>query len=361
MQNLSKMELEKRIDEIANFDIDEFNVFGSSYVVNQNGKTILKKHYGVTSENGYPVSDKTLFRLASMSKPITALATLLLVDKNLISLEDKLNSYIPQFKDSRVKIKHLLSHTSGIDDTNDVNLMTAEDKASVNNTINFFADKKLAFSPGKKDLYSAFAAFDYLVAVIEKVTKEDYFYYLSKHILQPLNMRNTGFIPTKEQWNDFIQVNGKSENGCKKCDMNDGCIFNDFPCNHYLGGAGMFGCLSDYLSFAELLLNDGVTNSGERIISAKTLKAMLTNQLSTTSFELDKEETWGLGVRIVTSDNHATLPKGAYGWSGAYGSHFWIDPKNKISAVYMKNSAVDGGASNASAVRFEKAVYQSLH
>ena len=69
---------------------------------------------------------------------------------------------------------------------------------------------------------------------------------------------------------------------------------------------------------------------------------------------------WGLGVRVITDKSYPYLPKGAFGWSGAYGSHFWVDPVNQIVAVYMKNSRTDGGAGNESAVKFEKAVYSSL-
>ena len=71
-------------------------------------------------------------------------------------------------------------------------------------------------------------------------------------------------------------------------------------------------------------------------------------------------EKWGLGVRIVTEESYPTLPIGTFGWSGAYGSHFWIDPENEIFAVYMKNSRFDGGAGNESARNFEQAVNDSF-
>ena len=68
----------------------------------------------------------------------------------------------------------------------------------------------------------------------------------------------------------------------------------------------------------------------------------------------------GLGVRVITEETYPYLPVGSFGWSGAYGSHFWIDPVNQIFAVYMKNSKIDGGSANESAVNFEKAVYSSF-
>ena len=72
------------------------------------------------------------------------------------------------------------------------------------------------------------------------------------------------------------------------------------------------------------------------------------------------DQRWGLGVRIITKDSYPSLPVGTFGWSGAYGSHFWVDPTNKIYAVFLKNSQFDGGAGNKSACRFEKAVYDAL-
>ena len=71
-------------------------------------------------------------------------------------------------------------------------------------------------------------------------------------------------------------------------------------------------------------------------------------------------ESWGLGVRVITDAKYGFLPVGSFGWSGAYGSHFWVDLENDICAVYMKNSKFDGGSGNQSACRFEKAVFDSL-
>ena len=113
MQKLKEIERENMVNEFEDKEgelltsivrrIENGNVYGCSYIVKQCGKTIFKKHYGVTGENKKAVDDSTIFRLASMTKPITAVATLINVDRGLISLEDTVNSHIPQFKDKRVK------------------------------------------------------------------------------------------------------------------------------------------------------------------------------------------------------------------------------------------------------------------
>ena len=76
---------------------------------------------------------------------------------------------------------------------------------------------------------------------------------------------------------------------------------------------------------------------------------------------MPSNERWGLGVRVIVEESYKTLPVGTFGWSGAYGSHFWVDPTNKVAAVFMKNSLFDGGAGNESARNFEKAVNDSFH
>ena len=77
------------------------------------------------------------------------------------------------------------------------------------------------------------------------------------------------------------------------------------------------------------------------------------------NFEV-KNQGWGLGVRVITDESYDNLPVGSFGWSGAYGSHFWVDPSNKITAVFMKNSTFDGGGENESALNFEKSVKASF-
>ena len=139
--------------------------------------------------------------------------------------------------------------------------------------------------------------------------------------------------------------------------MPEGCVFENYPCTHYLGGAGLVSSLSDYGSFAKMLLNQGETENG-RILKSSTFNQLCTPQVSKEI--MPWQERWGLGVRVITEDSYPHLPKGTFGWSGAYGSHFWIDPINKIAAVFMKNSKYDGGAGNQSARNFEEAVYSSF-
>jgi CubicO group peptidase (beta-lactamase class C family) len=111
--------------------------------------------------------------------------------------------------------------------------------------------------------------------------------------------------------------------------------------------------LADYEKFTDMLLSGGKTQNGCRILSEESIKLMAT---AAEPFDLARGEKWGLGVRVITENNNR-IPKGSFGWSGAYGCHFWVDPTNNITAIYMKNSTYDGGSGAKTARNFETDVY----
>lgn len=355
MKKISIEKLGELIEEIATFDLEDGRVFGSSYLVMQDGKLIYKKHFGVMGEGRGAVDDSTIFRLASMTKPITTYATLICLEQGLIALDDSVQKYFPRLKHGSIKIRHLLSHCSGFCESDAMfSKMSEEDKRTTLNTINFFADKELAFEPATSQAYSPVVAWEYLVGIIEKVTGENFVDFVKRKILIPCGMADTGFEPTKEQWSRFIDVCGKDGEKRVETKVNENCVFTTWPCTHPLGGAGMFSTLNDYAKFAQTMLNDGVTESGKRIVGEEWAKQMRSPQM-----KIEETTDWGFGVRVIKK-NHPYLAEGSFGWSGAYGSHFWVDPANKIVAVFMKNATVDGGAGNNSSRNFESAVKRSL-
>ena len=130
-------------------------------------------------------------------------------------------------------------------------------------------------------------------------------------------------------------------------------MFADFPTSHQLGGAGLTSTVSDYLLFAEMLLG-----GGGGIISPESVRLMSTPSVPYSVQKRNKR--WGLAVKVVSDESYESLPIGAYGWSGAYGTHFWVDPENKVVAVYMKNSHYDGGGDAITAKNFEWDVTLSM-
>ena len=372
MRLLNKEKLKHNVERIATFDLTNNNLFGSSYFVYQNGEVVLKKHFGYASIDGKEqVDDTTIYRLASMTKPITVVAILILVDRGLISLDEPVSKYIPEFEDihiitsdgadlgktkTPVTILHCLTHTSGFG-SDKIIAMSEDDRKTISNTVKCYINAGLDFEPFTKQAYSAFAAFDVLAAIVEYVTKQDYETFLKNEIFVPCNMLNTTFSPTEKQWKQLMMMHNKVD---EKNDIGisySGCVFERFPCEHRLAGAGLVSTLDDYSNFAQMLLNKGEINNN-RIVSEQAINKLSKAYVSEKI--MPGYQKWGLGVRVITDEGYPHLSVGSFGWSGAYGSHFWVDPKNDICAVFMKNSRFDGGAGNGSASRFEEAVFNAL-
>ena len=235
--------------------------------------------------------------------------------------------------------------------------MTEVDKETLDSSIDYYIKTGLDFEPGSMQAYSGTGAFDVLTKIIELVTGEDYLQFLDREIFKPCDMVDTTFILSDQQAERLVDMHYKKDGQNSLFQMVSGCTFENFPATHYLGGAGLLSTLRDYCNFAKMLLNKGKV-SGGRILKEESVQMLGSQQISRDI--MPGETQWGLGVRVITDNTHPFLPKGCFGWSGAYGPHFWIDPDNNIFAVYMKNSRFDGGASNESARNFESAVYNVL-
>ena len=373
MHILNEKQLVENIDRIAHYDFLNNKVFGSAYFVYQAGNLAIERCYGTISlESDAPVTNTTLFRLASMTKPVTAVAALILVDRGLLSLDDRVDTYLPQFRDIHIldsllndlgepnrmpTIRDILCHCSGLG-SDEIKLQRRldSDNESIDNTIIFLTKVGLDYEPGTKQAYSGFAAFDVLTKVIELISGMDYLKFLEKEICRPCDMMDTTFVPNMAQRKRLADIHMCIDSENKVFKMQDDCVFEGFPCTHYLGGAGLVSTLHDYCNFAKMLLHKGKFEN-YRILREETFNQLCTPQVSANI--MPGSERWGLGVRVIAEETYPYLPTSAFGWSGAYGSHFWVDPINNIFAVFMKNSKVDGGAGNESARKFEEAVYTS--
>ena len=368
MKIIDREKLAVSIERRINEDIKLCNVGGASVLVAQDGEVIYKKHFGSSDTEGAEVTDGTLFRLASMTKPVTAVAAMILVDRGLLSLDSTVDSFYPAFKNVRVfksgeavtgiTVKHLLTHTSGIGSgaawNESYRVLTDSDTENVQSFVDFLSAQPISFLPGTKTEYSGVGAFSVLTGIIQQISGIPFSEFLSKEIFEPLGMTDTTFEPSEEQWERLIGMHGKEDGKSVVGRTWDGCVFEKFPPKSYLGGAGLVSSLSDYYRFASMLLDRGIYG-GKRVLSEKAVSNM-----STLHFPNNALEGWGLGVRVITDARGNVLPAGAFGWSGAYGTHFWIDRDNRMVAIYMKNSRFDGGAGAKTARNFEKDVYGAL-
>lgn len=374
MKQLDRDLLARNIAQTAEYDMTHGKAFGSAYWVMQEGETVYERCFGhVSADGGAAVTADTLFRLASMTKPVTAFAALMLVDRGLLRLSDPVAAYLPAFADVPVTevaadgtlvtqgtpqtpptVRHILTHTSGIgSDGRKCAQMTATDKATVEATVAFHRRMGLDFHPGTRQQYSGSGSFDVLVKIIETVTGTDFPLFLQREIFTPLGMGDTTFTPTAEQWGRMIAMHTAVGGRNADAPMKAGCVMSDYPCTHYLGGSGLASTLRDYAAFAAMLLG-----SGGGLLSEDTFSLMVTPSVSEELMPI--HERWGLGVRVITKDYYEDLPVGSFGWSGAYGTHFFVDPVNKVAGVYLRNSLVDGGSGSECARNFERAVHRSF-
>ena len=373
---LDKNRVVDNITKRAEDDIATGMIGGAGVLVKQNGETIFRGFFG-TADGEKPLGENSIFRLASMTKPITAVAALRQMDKGLISLDDTLDKYIPEYAEmqigsfvdgklkivgpakTKITIKHLLTHSSGLGcgDVGGVygRIFSPEIEYDLESATRAYGSRAIAFDPFSAQQYSARMGFDCLARVVEITSGMTFDKYLQKEIFEPLGMVETTFVPTEEQWDRVGPPHDRKDDRAIFLPLDREHLFGKLPLTYFCGGAGLVSTLSDYEKFADMLLAGGVAANGERILKEETVRLMRTPAVPESIMQ--DTQRWGLGVRVMVAPTHTGLPLNSYGWSGAYGTHYWVDPDNKIVAIYLKTSYYDGGAGCRTANNIEKDVY----
>ena len=361
--------LSKRILE----DIRSQRVCGAAVAVTQHGEMICKAAFGLQHpEKTEPLRQDAIFRIASMTKPVTAVAILQLAQQGKLQLRDELSKYLPQYARIRlgdtgtfctvpVRIWHLLTHTSGMEAEPkykaQARQLPMEIKESLARSVDYYATIPVSYEPGTRRRYSGRSTFDILGRIVELVSGIPFEEYVQREIFAPCGMTDTTFAPTAAQWERVVGMHDYQDGRGVASATTPGCVVDDYPVTHPLGGSGLVSTVADYVKFGQMLLNKGMT-AGGRILDPQWIEEMAAPQLPA---ELMSESVnQGLGVRTITGDGYPWLPEGTFGWSGAYGTHFWVDPVNEIVAVYMKNSRYDGGSGALTGKHFEEDVFSSI-
>lgn len=376
--------LDKKITSSQCTRIEKGTLMGSIVTVNQNGKCVFNKTYGKSSVNGGEMKADATFRIASMTKPVTAAAMLIAYDMGILDIYADVSDYLPQFKEmyikktdtsgndvkdgagrlvkgekaqNSIKVYQTVSHVTGLQEVNaDFN---AYESFSLRDAVDNIASQPLNFEPGTEQSYCT-SSFDIPARIIEMKTGMEYEDFLDKYIFSRLGMTDTTFSPGPDRWGRMVAVHGRNDDGTMfDAPTVPGCVFSNFPVSYCAAGAGLISTASDYMKFAEMLQNNGRAPDGTAVLSEKSVKLMQTPIPEMKNGIMGGSTQWGLGVRVIVNNTN-TLPKGAFGWSGAYGTHFWIDPANKITVVYMKNSCYDGGAGAETASELERDVMKSV-
>ena len=372
--------LQKRLDD----DLRANRVSGAAIMVAQNGEILSQIYAGVKDpRTGEPLPPHTLFRLASMTKPVTGIAALIGMQKGWYSIYDKVSDHLPAFKNIMVgrledgkvvpdhkptndlRIFHLLSHVNGIVTSDPIGMLQAENipfesRQSIRSVVDYFTSSCcLSFDPMENCSYSGQVAFDVMARIIEEKSGMPYADFVRENILDPLGLKDLIFTATEEQWDRMITMTDRLDNGdgIIACDMGRH-MYEGLAPTYHCGGASMVGSVEDYFIFAEMLRGKGTYN-GIEIVSPELMELYSTPFVPACIPGRDVYDSWGLGVRVTQKNPH--LPAGTFGWSGAYGTHFWVDPENQITAIYLRNSRwYDSCGCGQIGVRFEKDVMRAL-
>lgn len=355
----------KYIEKLITRAISDDEIAGASVCAVQNGQTIYRECFGYRDkENKLPMEKDTIFRMFSMTKPITAAAAMILTERGILRYTDPVKYYLPAFENMTVEdengtrpaerditIRDLLSMTSG--------LVYPEDNPAGRKMGGIFDEIKqgnasgkqlstmeiaekigrspLMFSPGERWHYGTSA--DIVGAVIEAVTGMKYGEFLRKEVFEPLGMQDTGFYIPEEKYHRLAQIYDPTEKGLVPyTDLHLGLTDYKNPPAFESGGAGLVSTIDDYLKFGQSLI-DGK----ERILSRNAVSLLTENMLNDTqknyAREWDSMKGYGYGCFMrVLEDRTAggyLAPEGEFGWDGWTGNYFSADPKNGLVFLYF--------------------------
>ena len=371
--NLDPQLLARNISRRISEDVQSQRVCGAAVAVLQRGELVYEATFGYQHpESSEPLRKDAIFRIASMTKPITTVAILQLAQQGKLKLEDEVSQYIPQYariplasggyNTVPLRIWHLLTHTSSMEADAGYRetaryQIPPENNQTIASAVDYYVTLPLPFEPGTHRRYSGRVAFDVLGRIVEIVSGVDFAQYVQKEIIEPCGMVDTTFAPSDAQWERVVGMHNYLDSKSVVAETMPGRVVEECPVTHPLGGSGLVSTLSDYIKFAQMLLNKGMTPKG-RILDPEWIEKMATPQLPAEM--MSESVNQGLGVRVITGDGYPWLPDGTFGWSGAYGTHYWVDPVNEIIAVYLKNSRYDGGSGALTGKHFEEDVFLSI-
>lgn len=384
-----------RIHDTVQRYLDAGQLAGAVTLVARRGRVAHFEAHGVMDlDSKTPMRKDAIFRIASMSKPVTGVAIAMLMEEGKVRLTDPVSRFIPSFKDVQVAVirpgyvapavpagqpapvpdyytvpanreitvKDLLSHTSGLESGNLGNrlggrIAPRDVKKALADQVPNLAKVPLDFQPGSQWTYSLLAGMDTLSRIVEIASGQTYDQFLRQRLFEPLGMKDTGFFVTADKATRVAALYNRTPKGIVKGDTPAWLSTTTF----FSGGGGLWSTAEDYAQFAQMLVNGGELN-GTRILSPRTIEYMATNQVGTLYTGAGagaRLEGMGFGLSMeVVLDNvraNRRTSNGSFGWDGAFGTHFWVDPKEKLIGVLMVQTPGTGVTRD-----FENAVMQAI-
>ncbi len=346
--------------------VDDKKLAGIVTLIARRGQLAHFEKFGwADMENNRPIELDTIFRIYSMTKPITSVAVLMLLEEGRLHIADPVSRYIPAFKNVRVldntagsgvrfiaptreiNLRDLLTHTAGLSYGFEENVyidelyrkVWAEMEKNADLTLQEFIERiakfPLAFQPGTAFRYSvATDVLGYLVQVVSGMPFEDF---LKQRILDPLGMADTAFHVPPDKLDHFCANYGPAEQGGLKVidPVNSPQYTRPSKCPS--GGGGLVSTATDYWRFAQMLLNGGELD-GARLLGRKTVEFMLANHLPPHVHPFDEAAFgFGLGGNVLLDVGKSPMlgSVGTFGWGGAANTNFWIDRQEQLIGVLM--------------------------
>lgn len=376
-----------RISAIIQNDVDTHEISGASAMIIRKGKIAYYENFGYADrEARTPMTEDSLFRIYSMSKPITSVALMMLFEEGKFFLDDPVKMYIPELGNLQVvtdnsdetagsvfnlpeddpeaspppspakvtvetepsrrdmTVRDLMRHTAGltygffggtsVDKMYQANGVLLTDK-NLADMVTKLGKTPLLFHPGEKWHYSV--SVDVMGRLVEVLSGQTFDVFLAERIFEPLGMIDTGFYAPEEKLDRLTKLYSPKEGrGIEPAMPLFSRNFVRKPAL-FSGGGGLISTTHDYARFSQMLLNGGHLD-GERILSRKTIELMTKNHIQ----HIDNGQTspgygFGLGFAVALDRGQSGSPatEGEYNWGGAAGTRFWIDPEEELIGIYM--------------------------
>ena len=368
----------RAVHEAIQRHIDARDITGAVTLVASRGRIALFEAHGLMDlDSKRPMAKDSIFRIMSMTKPITAVAVMMMEEEGKLRVTDPVSKFIPQFSrlkvtatpvgfshtspsvdvptvaaNREITIADLLTHTSGMSMGLDLEPKPGETLAS---QMSRYSRLPLIFQPGTDWQYSGIAGPDVLARIVEIVSGENYERFLKRRIFDPLGMKDTSHFPTDAQRRRLVTLYTKTPAGFVPNENPDWFSSKTY----FSGSAGLVSTAEDYLQFAQMLSNGGELN-GKRLLKPETVRRISTNYVGEMFNGKLGFPQRGLGfgyLVAIVQDTHTAgwqIPDGSFGWLGAYGSQVWINPKEQLVTILMIQNSV-----NAVQRDFEAAVVQA--
>ncbi len=364
--------------------VDKSEVVGLQYALVKDGKLIAFNTFGKQSIDGPGVTEDTIFRIRSMTKPIVGVAMMQLWEKGLWKAEDPITKFLPELGNLKVATKadsitegvvpanrppnmnevmtHMAGFGYGLSAASAVDREFQRDnphaQPNLQAAMNRLAQIPLLFQPGERWSYSY--TVDVQAAALEKITGKTLGNYLSENVFTPLGMSDTAFFVSEDDYKNRLATvyTRNAATGAKEV-FPDGYSFT-VRNHHESGGGGLTSTTHDYIRFVQMILNEG-TLDGQQILKPDTVKLMMTNHIGETRAMGGGGFGWGGAVKTAAPTDNAPAPVGTYDWFGIDGSWFWVDPVNDIGFVGMiqRRGNAGPGAINLRA-ESQQLVYKAL-